>query len=212
MATRLPGDVTAGARYQRTLGSVDVDLYYHYGFDGTPAFVLDPAGYRADYVRRHHAGFDVVKAAGPVTVRLDAGYDSARVFYRREDFAAFVSPAVAATAGVEYTGADPQHVFILETSVIGLGTAPPAPLLGYRRVSATTSAAVRWPLRAGFGVDVLVAVGMQPQSLLLRPELTWKRGALTASAGLAWLDGEAGSFGWYYRYTSEAYLRAKLTL
>jgi hypothetical protein len=212
LADRLPDDLTAGARYQRSLSGADLDLYYHYGFDGTPAFALDPTGYRAEYVRRHHAGFDVVKAAGPVTVRLDAAYDSARVFYRREDFGAFVSPTLAATAGLEYTGDDPQRVLLFETSVMDLTTPPPAPLLGYRRVSVTTSGAARWPLGAGFGVDVVAAMGVRPRSLLLRPEVTWKRGALTAAAGLAWLDGVVGSFGWYYRYTSEVYLRAKLSL
>jgi hypothetical protein len=212
LADRLPEDITLGAHYQRNLEGVDLDLYYHYGFDGTPAFVLEPAGYRADFVRRHHAGFDVVKAAGPVTVRLDAGYDSARVFYRREDFVAFVSPTVAGTAGVELTSDDPRKVLLFEASAIQLLTAPTAPLLGYDQLSVTTSAVARWPLRGGLGVDLLAAVGVHPRSLVTRSELGWKRGALTAAAGLAWLDGGVGSFGWYYRYTSEVYLRAKLTL
>jgi hypothetical protein len=212
LADRLPEDVTLGARYQRNLNGVDLDLYYHYGFDGTPAFELDPTGYRVDYVRRHHAGFDAVKAVGPLTARVDAAYDSARVFYRREDFDAFVAPTVGGTAGLEYTGDDPQHALILETSALYVTSPPTGPLLGYERLSVTTGAAARWPIGAGFGVDAAALVGIQPGTLVLRPEVTWKRGALTAAAGLAWLDGTAGSFGWYYRYTSEAYLRAKLSL
>jgi hypothetical protein len=236
--TSRPRAGVAGARLSHTFGGVDLDAYYHYGYDGTPALTLDPrvkAGaalidwsnppdglislldvitadqpaYQATYVRRHHAGLDLVTTAGPFALRVDGAYDSARVFYRMDDFTSFVTGTVQATGGVEYQTGDPAKVVIVEASYLHLWAPPPVPLLGYSRDSALISATARWPIGARFGVDLRGAVGVVPRTLVLRPELAFRRAGLTASAGAALLGGSDHSFGGYYRHASEIYVRVK---
>jgi len=98
-----------GARLSWSAGGVDVSYYYQYGFDG-PLIKIDPAfagtlasidfnqagladlepwlaaidrwspPVQASYVRRHHVGMDLATTVGPFAFRVDAAYESKRVF------------------------------------------------------------------------------------------------------------------------------------
>ena len=123
-----------GGRLSWSTGGVDVNHYYQFGFDGPlvridPAFAATLAGIdfssaglvalepwlaaidagqqpvQASYVRRHHVGTDLATAFGPLVLRLDAAYQSKRVFFRR-DLSGIVSPIVEGVLSVEYQTGD----------------------------------------------------------------------------------------------------------
>src|SRR6185436_16444205 len=101
----------------------------------TPLLALIDGGIEplsARYLRRHHVGFDVATAFGPVAVRVDAAYETKRVFYQ-QDLASFASPVVLGVLSLEYQTGSLDDVLLLEVLGSHLLEKPPLPLLAYKR-------------------------------------------------------------------------------
>jgi hypothetical protein len=226
-----------GARLGWSIHGVDVDYFYQYGFDG-PRIAIDPAfaatlgaidfdhagladlqpwlaaidaGGRpleASYVRRHHAGMDVGTTLGPIAVRLDAAYQSKRVFFRT-DLLGYVSPTVQGVLSAEYQTGDKNKFALLELMYLRVIDAPTVPILIYRRDTLGAGADLRWPLWHPLGFEVRGMFGVVPQSLTIQPELNLKFDHWTLSGGVLWLDGEEYSLGKHFRRNLETYAKLK---
>jgi hypothetical protein len=227
-----------GAHFSWSAGGVDLDYYYQYGFDG-PSIELDPgfaasldsidfgtAGLqelqpwfaaidagkrplRARYVRRHHLGMDVETTLGPFALRLDAAYDSQRVFFR-SDMLGAVSPAFEGVIATEYQTGDKNKLLLLEVIYLRIIDPPAAPLLIYERDTLGIGGDLRWTLWRGLGVDLRALVGIKPSSSVLQPEVNVRLEPWVLSLGGLWLDGEAFSLGQHFHRNTEAYAKAKL--
>ena len=227
----------AGARLGWSTHGVDVDYFYQYGFDGPRVQVdlafaaslgsidfehagladLQPwlaaidAGGRpleASYVRRHHVGMDIGMALGPVALRLDAAYESRRVFFRR-DLLAHVSPSFQGVLSAEYQTGDKDKLALLELMYLRVVAAPTAPLLIYQRDTLGLGADLRWPLWQPLGFEVRGTFGVRPQLLTIQPELNLKYDHWTLSGGVLWLDGEEYSLGKHFQRNIESYAKLK---
>jgi hypothetical protein len=226
-----------GARFSWSAGGVDVNYYYQYGFDG-PFVSLEPAlatglssidydeaglvdlgpwlaaidaglrPLRARYVRRHHVGTDLSTTLGPFALRLDAAYQSERVFFRR-DLMGLASPSVQGVASIEYQTGDPDKLILLEAIYLSLVDLPSAPLMIYARDTVALATNVRWPIWDPVSFELRALVGIQPETSIVQPEVKVKLDALTLSAGGLWLDGEAFSLGEYFERNREIYAKAK---
>ncbi|HKO94802.1 MAG TPA: DUF1302 family protein, partial [Polyangiaceae bacterium] len=160
--------ISAGAHLSANLSGTDLGAYYHYGYDSLPflsatqEFIeyldstdfasrqasnlaplldlldADIQPYRAHYIRRHHVGFDLATAIGSVTLRLDVGYDTQRVFYTT-NLLSFSSPAVLGVAAFEYQTGSLDDVFIIELLGAHLADKPTDPLLVYEQDSAAVA-------------------------------------------------------------------------
>jgi len=228
---------SAGARFSWSLHNLDVSHYYHYGYDGpfitlAPAFAsslatidfahagladLGPllqaidAGvspFTATYVRRHHVGLDAATTWGSFAFRLDAAYDSNRVFFRR-DLTGATSPTLHAVGAVEYQTGDPDKTVLLEATYIRIFQPPSGGLLVYDRDTAGVALLVRWPLWKPLAVELRAVGGVRPVMEILEPQLSAKWGSLVVSVGGLYLNGEANSFGRYFRRNSELYAKVK---
>ncbi len=211
---------SGGTKLSTTLGGIDLDAYYHYGFDTTPYVLIAPTGpslamallgvpISATYVRRHHVGLDATGTAGPLVFRLDAAYESERVYYHVL-FSSFESPTALGVASVEYQTGDIDKVLLVEAIYNHLFNPPDLPLLGYERDSYAVAATFRWPIGAGFAVDLRSLVGITPTSFVLQPAFRWKLSdALFLKVGTVLLGGEEDSVGWYYRHNTSAFVQAK---
>jgi hypothetical protein len=163
---------------------------------------------RARYVRRHHVGTDISTTLGPFALRLDAAYQSERVFFRR-DLMGLVSPSVQGVASIEYQTGDPDKLILLEAIYVSLVDLPPAPLMIYARDTVAVATNVRWPLWDPVSFELRALVGIEPETSIVQPEVKVKLDALTLSAGGLWLDGEAFSLGEYFERNREIYAKAK---
>jgi hypothetical protein len=236
--TRLPArNLTApvlGEKASYRLGRVDLSQYYQYGFDGptlklAPALAFGPppsgpadlapllqlleAGERpidAAYVRRHHVGVDAAVPVGPVVLRVDAAYQTRKVFYRQQDFTSFTAPVLTGVLGLEYQSGDPDKVVILEGYGLRVLDSASPPLLFYERDTVGVSTLVRYPLVGRFATEVRLSAGVTPRMYLAQPQLIWKNGSWILVLGGLALDGAAGSLGGYYHRNTELYVRAKL--
>jgi len=231
---------SGGAKLSTTVAGADLDLYYHYGFDTTPFLSVSPPfaaflgtlnfhtfrpsdltpvlqeldtgiqPFSAIYVRRHHIGFDAATPAGPFVLRLDAAYDSQRVFYQAK-FTSFSSPTAQGVLSVEYQTADVDKVILVEATYTRIADPLGAQLLGYDADSYGVSGTFRWPLGAsGLALDLRGLVGIEPVSFILQPALRWKLSdSFSLKAGAVLLGGEEESLGWYYRRNTSAFAQAK---
>lgn len=229
----------AGARLAAAFSGVDLDLYYHYGYDSTPFVALSPGfqnylfgaetnlavdvpaqdklapvlalldmGVRpisSRYLRRHHVGLDLATALGPIVARIDAAYQSRRVFYRL-DLNGFTSPALLGVFGLEYQTGSLDDVVLLELIGTRLLEDPEGPLLGYERTTVSVAGTLRWTLSDYWGIDVRGAVGIRPQTYVMQPALRFKpNDAFTLKLGALLVSGEQGSLGWYYSDNDTAF-------
>jgi hypothetical protein len=232
-------NMSAGAKLSATLSDVDLDFYYYYGFDPTPLLKLDPAyaeslekadfsiakaselgpffndlqqGYpplTIEYVRRHHLGFDAGTVVGPIGLRFDAAYDSARVFVRR-DLTGVLSDSLQAVTAIEYQTGDLRKVFLLEASVLRLLGTEFEDLLLVGETTVTGAALVRFPLMEYLDAELRAVATLAPWTVVLRPQLGQRlHESLTLYAGGVWLTGGTGSLGEYFSRNIEAYLAAK---
>jgi len=219
--------ISAGARLSANLSSTDLSAYYHYGFDSLPFLSATPefteylaetnfttlrasnfaplldlldAGiqpYRARYIRRHHAGFDLATAIGSVTLRLDVGYDTQRVFYTT-NLLSFASPAVLGVAAFEYQTGSLDDVLIIEVLGAHLVDKPP-PLYVYEQDSVAVAGTLRWSLSDSWGIDLRGLAGIVPKTYVIQPALRYKpTDAFSVRVGALLLNGEVNSFGEYY--------------
>jgi hypothetical protein len=237
--TELPEDdlsnSSAGARLSWTARGIDVNHYYHYGFDGTPNFQIDPMfqkmlggldfnstkvnaltgvldpianGYRpvsSTYVRRHHVGLDVQGSLAPFLIRLDAAYDSQAVFTGR-DLIGTVKPAAQAVLGVEYQTGDLGKTVIVEAWYHHIDGAPrDGTLIGYDADTVGIASLWRWTFGESVELETRAFVGLHPVSYVVRPQLSWKRDGLALRAGVLVLGGDDGTYANYYRRNTSVY-------
>lgn len=232
--------ISAGSKLAVNFDGVDVSAYYHYGYDGTPFLALEPAfahllqttdlatanlvdltpvlrgidnglrPYTAEYIRRHHVGLDAMTTVGPFVLRLDAAYQSQRVFYRT-DLTSVASPALLTVAAIEYQTGSIDQVILLELIYAHVFEPGDQPLLMYERDSYGAACIVRWTLFGPLSVDVTATWSVQPLGYTATPALQLKMGEFAMKAGAILLGGREGSLGWYYRYNTGAFLQVRYT-
>ena len=227
-----------GARLSWRVAGLDVNYYYQYGFDGPlleidPAFAAGLAGVDWDsvgladlqpwlaaidaghpplsvsFVRRHHIGTDLATTIGPVALRLDAAYQSKRVFLR-QDLSGFISPTLQAVLSAEYQTGDKDKFALLEVVYARILDAPVVPLLIYERDTVGLVADVRWPLWRALGFELRGLLGIRPRTATIQPELNLKFQPWIVSLGGLWLDGDAYSLGQYFHRNTQVYAKVKV--
>jgi hypothetical protein len=152
--------------------------------------------YETDYVRRHHAGLDAVTTVGSFAIKLDSGYDTARVFYGR-DFAGFISAAAESILSVEYQTGDFGKYLIVEADYLHIVDRPP-PLLFYDQDSVSVAGVVRWTFAEHFQIGVRAVVGVIPFGYTVLPELGLRYSDWQLRAGAVLLGGDEYTFGSYF--------------
>jgi hypothetical protein len=164
----------------------------------------------ARYIRRHHAGFDIASVLGSFVLRLDAAYESRRVFYKM-DLRSFAVPTVLGVAGIEYQTGNLDDVLLLEFLGGRMLKAPPTdPILAYERNTAAVAGNLRWRLGDEWGIDLRALVGLLPRSYVLQPALRFKPSdSFTLRLGALILSGEQDSFGWYFGDNDSAFLQLR---
>jgi hypothetical protein len=227
-----------GARLAWSVAGLDVNYYYQYGFDG-PLVQIDPAlaaglatvdwnsagladlqpwllaidaGQKplsVSFVRRHHIGTDLATAIGPLALRLDAAYQSKRVFSRR-DLAGFVSPTLQGVLSAEYQTGDKDKFALLEVVYTHLIDTPTVPLLIYDRHTLGLVGDVRWPLWRNLSFELRGLLGIRPSTATVQPELNLKFQPWIFTLGGLWLNGEAYSLGQYFHRNIEIYAKVKV--
>jgi hypothetical protein len=168
--------------------------------------------FEATFVRRHHIGSDLVTTFGPFALRIDAAYDSNRVFYRR-DLVSQVSDAVQAVASLEYQTGELGKSVLVETVWLHIfDDVAPHSLLGYERDSSGVALQARWTFRERLEAQLRGFVGLRPATYVVEPRLTWKWTSFALRAGLLLLDGDPFSFGGYFRRNTCAYGMVRVPL
>lgn len=241
VATRVPerdlSEPVLGARFSWTVGGVDVNHYYQYGFDG-PLLEVDPAlaqslgaldfdtaglvdllpwfaaidagntPLRATYVRRHHVGADLSTTIGPIALRLDGAYQTKRVFFER-NLLGVASPALQGVISLEYQSADKDKVVLVEGIYLRVLDEQVRPLLIYDVDSSAIALDLRWPLWRPLVFEVRALFGLQPETVIVQPELAINLHPAVLSLGGLWLGGEPYSLGRYFDRNRELYVKAK---
>lgn len=170
--------------------------------------------FSARYIRRHHAGFDVASVLGSFVLRLDAAYETKRVFYRT-DLTSFAVPTVLGVAGIEYQTGNLDEVLLVEFLGARMLEAPPpttneAPILAYARNTAAVAGNLRWGLGEEWGIDLRALVGLTPRSYSIQPALRFKPSdAFTLRLGALIMSGAQNSFGWYFGDNDSAFVQLK---
>jgi hypothetical protein len=226
----------AGARARATLGPVDLALGYFYGHSGLQSLEADPslmqalfmtdftqltqpqfdAAFHADPPpaisvrahRNHHVGLDAVTTIGQLALRLDAAFDSNRVFYDPQ-LAAVHTPAVEVVGGVEVQTGDLSRNLIFEIDYTHLFDASAdRTLIAAARHAVSIATRSRWTW-GRLGAELTGIVGLRQTSIALRPEIFYKDGPLAVRLGAVLLGGESWSFGDYFRSNLGAHLAVK---
>lgn len=229
-----------GARFAWSAGGIDVSHYYHYGFDGPfvsvnaqvlaalqaidfsraslsdfdPLLTLLDRGtlpFEATYVRRHHVGFDLTTTLGPFAVRLDAAYQSRRVFYQR-NLLSTTSPIVQGVLGVEYQTGNIAKTVLVEGMYMRLLETPKTPLLIWDLNNIGVAGLLRWTLFGPFGIELRSMLGIIPLTQVVQGQLDAKFGAWIVSAGGLWLHGEPYSFGDFFHRNSAVFGKLRVLL
>ncbi|HKU37092.1 MAG TPA: hypothetical protein VJR89_03065, partial [Polyangiales bacterium] len=164
--------------------------------------------FAAEYLRRHHVGVDASTTLGPWVLKLDAAYQSARVFYHR-DLSSMSSPTVLAVMSFEYQTGDFDRALIVELVYARLLDAPTQPLLVYNRDSYGAASVLRWSLVGPLQLELRAMGGLSPQFYVLQPALQLNFGSLHVKAGAILLNGETGSLGNYYRHNAEVFAQLR---
>lgn len=176
--------------------------------------------FSARYLRRHHAGFDLAAPLGPIVLRLDAAYESRRVFYR-VDFNGFASPTILGVAALEYQTGDLDKVLLLEFLAQHMLNQTPeymnqqgqlvhVPLLAYDRTTSAVAGTLRWTLAESWGIDLRGLVGIHPETYSLQPAIRFKpNDSFQLRLGALILAGKQQSFGWYYGDNDTAFIQLR---
>ncbi len=231
---------TGGARLAIAFPGVDFDAYYHYGFDGLPNLQFDPRAaaalsqvnlaeatpgsllsalgqlgglpFTSTYVRRHHLGFDLQTTVGPFALRLDAGHDSAKVFFNK-DLTGFVSKAFEGVLSVEYQTGDIGKTIIVELTGLHLSDPPPTGgLLFHKQDLLGLAGVARWTFADRLELELRGEGSARPQSFLVRPQIALKFERFWIKAGAVLVAGAAGSLGDYYQRNDSLYVTLKQSL
>ncbi len=242
--TSLPRTPSAGARYTFTGHGLDASAYYHFGYGDTPVVTLDPdfaaaisqidwanatpstlspvldlldAGkkpFTADFVRRHHVGVDGVTTVGSFAIKLDAAYETRRVFYR-PDLVSFTSPSIQAVTSIEYQSGELGKLVLVEGIYQRiLDPLPAEGLLGYQQDTAGVALVARWTVFDVIEGEVRAVAVAAPSSTVLQPQIAYKprSGNLTLAIGGLLMRGEPTSVGDYYGRNDYVYGLFKYSL
>jgi hypothetical protein len=123
-------------------------------------------------------------------------------------------------AAVEYQGGGGRRIVALEgwaMRILGpeqrvlpvADLANGGPLLFANETNAGLGALVRWRVGDDFLFESRAFVGLTPGWFTFRPEFGYDTASFTARVGLLFLDGEAGTFGDYYRRNDAVYTTAR---
>jgi len=152
---------------------------------------------------------DLATTFGPVALRLDAAYQTKRVFMRR-DLAGSSSPTLQAVLTAEYQTGDKRKLAVLEVLYTHLFDRQSVPLLIYERNTVGLVADLRWPIWHALGFELRGLLGMRPKTAIVQPELDLRFEHWVVSLGALWLGGEAYSLGRYFDRNAEAYTKLKV--
>lgn len=232
-----PGNLTgtaAGLRVSLGLHRVDLDAYYHYGYDPTPqlrlsdafvqnlaiatqssdsstAFALLLSGLGDDsvsatYVRRHHIGFSVAAPLGPLLLRGDFAADTQTVLPAR-DLQGVVLPTVQGVLGIEYQRGELGKALALEAQYMHVVDYPSdRSLLFARQHNAALAGLARWTFfRDHLQLELRALVGIVPFSYAVRPQVALLFRGVAIRFGALLPGGEDSSFGNYYRRNQSVY-------
>ncbi len=221
-------------RWRWTIGSLEVNHYYHYGLDQTPrwtfsqqqlaaledpALQLDPGARAAafgafaatvsvQYQRRHHLGLSVSGESGPFLLYGEGAFESSKVFIT-SDLHTVARPWWVAAVGAEYQG-DIDRVVDLALeygrAVLEEGDGT---LLWYQRNNLNAAISAQWRLWDQVSAEARGIAGIIPAGISGRLGLRWKRNHWAVAAGAAVLTGSNLSFGGYYRANQGLYVDVK---
>jgi len=172
------------------------------------------------YVRRHHVGFDAQTALGPFVVRLDAAFDSATVFFTRNNLNSVVKPSAQGVFGIEYTPGDINKLILIEGSyqrVLGpsvplvpvVNQANNGPLLFVEDNNVGVSNLIRWSFIENTIVETRTFIGIEPLWYSFRGEVGYNTPSFTLRLGALFLGGHSGSTGDYYRRNDSIYVTTR---
>jgi hypothetical protein len=178
-----------------------------------PAVALLDRGVRpvsARYLRRHHVGLDLATTFGPLVARIDAAYQSRRVFYG-VDLNSAATPTLMGVLGLEYQTGSMDDVVMVELIGTRLLQSPgPVALLGYERMTTTIAGTLRFTLSEGWGVDLRSAIGIRPETYVVQPALRYMPDeAFSVKLGALFVSGAQDSFGWYFSDNDTAFLQLR---
>lgn len=239
-----PADLTGtavGVRLQLALHRLDLDFFYHYGYDFNPSLQIDPTltatlqqldpatvdastlssallsgvsagSVTATYVRRHHAGLSAVTTAGPLVLRGDFAADSQMVFTGR-DLQSVLRPSVQGVFGAEYQHGDLGKAVILELHYQYIHDLPAADALMFQRShNVSVGGLLRWSLlRDRLRFELRGAVGITPLSYSLRPQVAFAQRGFEVRLGMFIPGGEDASFGRYFERNLSIYTAFRFT-
>jgi hypothetical protein len=239
--TELPTRPSAGGRYTFTGRNFDASLYYHFGYHRTPEVTLDPmfagaimsidwrtatpsmlapvldlldagiAPFAATFRRRHHVGVDAVTTVGSIAFKLDAAFDTRRVFYQ-PDLLSFTAPAAQAVVSVEYQSGELGKLVLVEGIYNRIIDPLPAiGLIGYQRDTLGAAGVVRWTFFDRIEADVRAVFLVSPRTTIVQPQLAYRArsGAITVAVGASLIEGEAPSLGDYFDRNDRLYALVK---
>ncbi len=226
--TRAPSfaDAQLGARFTASIEQFDFGVYYHWGYDRTPRFAVPGADVRDlyridfstlsaeelramtggttlpqltyDFARRHHVGLDAGTVIGPIALRLDASFQTTRVF--TDHFLRPVGrPALNTSLSFEWQTGEFGKAVLVELSYMRLFGESVPPLLFSRTDNLGVAAMARWLFFEHLTIELRAMVGILPFSYALRPEVGLRFGSFTAALGGVLLGGSELSFGQYFQ-------------
>ena len=179
---------------------------------------------QVSYRRRNHVGLDFQTTAGPLVLRGEGAYDSAKTFFSAASLNASLRPAIQEVVGIEYQTGNIQKVIGFElwsmqisgpeihyVPALEQGTA--GKLLWYDDIVYGASGLVRWTFMDVGIIDLRSTLGLGPFWWSVRPEIGYQSedGGFTVRAGLFALDGDGGSLGDYYRRNTTAYVTSRVS-
>jgi hypothetical protein len=153
-------------------------------------------------------GIDAATVIGKFSVRVDAAFQSRRVFFRY-DLQGTTSPALQAVLSIEYQTGEPDKGAELELLYMHIFHPGSAPLLFYERNSAGAAGVFHWSIAGPLGFELRAVGGLQPWTVMLQPALFLHDGSTKLVLGATWLDGAELSFGNYFRRNKSLYLQLK---
>src|SRR5205823_1341459 len=110
---------------------------------------------------------------------------------------------------LEYQTGDARKVFLVEGSVLRLFDLDGVPLLLVSSRTASGMALVRYPI-GSFDVEVRAVATIKPQSLIVRPQLSWRvTDHATLALGGAVVAGASTGFGGYFGRNDEVFATVK---
>lgn len=171
------------------------------------------------YIRRHHVGGDLSTTVGPVVLRLDTAFDSASVFYTKDNLNSVARPTTQLVLGAEYQRGFGKAIVVEASYLRLLGPSIPiiptpnqangGPLLFVNENNVGIANVVRWTFLENLVVEMRTFLGVTPFSWVLRPEVGYTNTTFTARLGVMLLDGQGGSFGSFYRRNETLYVTTR---